>query len=680
MVNAPSPSYDNRVTESAVLEESQNRELLALVKSLTAKVNSLESALRQPQVTLSERMSSEPPPLSLSANTPVISRDIGGNGDETTESTTQSTSEVEDAATILEFLAWGRCKDPKYHGLINTTHGNLTPYSPKDIDMEKQIPFFPSKIAIYSYLQSLLPSRSHLYTLVKYHCDYLLWYHGSFHTIVFQRSVDDLFDKGNGQIEPTNTGLQWTGLLFAIILGSLTCAPRTLVLSWGFNDDEREELSHRWFQAMNLCLQYSDYMSSHSIFSVQAIATVTHSAHMLGQSNSQSVLLASAVRIAQSMGLHRLGHDEEKTEPHDLINRELGRRVWCQLCTQDWFSIPFTESYLINQTSFDTTKPRNCDDRDMITKPDDIPTITNYSRYFYEVAFLMPRVQDAIVSSNTLYTRYEKVLEYDQQLRVLATTRLPHYLQNVPLDPSWPCYVPWARRCLAISTSHKVIMIHRKFLGISFVNPMFSRTRRTCVAAARTIIKELKEAKSDGGPILWIHHAPDILMNEQIILCLDMIYSLESSPECDEHRRLVQDGLHMLSVCETNMIAKRGIPLLKAMLANEKRIREKTLHEVEGSDHGDLSTRNDRRNLDISEIIRNFYQQDHLHFSAAMGRLNQNADWFDAQNQSSWPPTESKADVDRDTIMPPTGHQSIYGFEFPDNFEEVFALAANYIT
>lgn len=447
-------------------------------------------------------MSSEPLPLS-SVTTPVIPQDI--DGDNELDEPSQSSSEVEDAATILEFLAWGRRKDPKYQDLITIGNGNIPQHSPRDIDTDVYTPFFPSKTTLLSYLQSLLPSRSQLRTLVKYHCDCLLWYHGSFHAVVFSRSLDDFFDKKNGLIQLSDMELQWASLLFAIISGSITCAPRSLISSWGFNDDERKELSHRWFQAMNSCLQYSDYMSSHSIFSVQAIATVTHSAHMLGHSNSHPVLLASAVRIAQSMGLHRLGNEAE-SGPDRLIDRELGRRVWCQLCTQDWFSIPFTESYLINRTSFNTAKPRNCNDEDMIMKPDDIPTTTNYMRHHYDVAALMPQVQDAIVSSNTLYTRYEKVLEYDQQLRLLATAGLPYYLQNVPLDPSWPCYVPWARRALAISTSHKVIMIHRKFLGMSFVNPMFSRTRRTCVAAARTIVKELKETESD-GPVLWIHHA-----------------------------------------------------------------------------------------------------------------------------------------------------------------------------
>src|ERR1700709_2445613 len=72
------------------------------------------------------------------------------------------------------------------------------------------------------------------------------------------------------------------------------------------------------------------------------------------------------------------------------------------------------------------------------------------------------------------------LLKHDRQLRNLATKHLPYYLQNVPVDTEWPCYVPWARRSLAISSAHKIIMIHRKFLGLSFVNPVFEFTRKTC--------------------------------------------------------------------------------------------------------------------------------------------------------------------------------------------------------
>jgi hypothetical protein len=130
----------------------------------------------------------------------------------------------------------------------------------------------------------------------------------------------------------------------------------------------------------------------------------------------------------------------------------------------------------------------------------------SYHRILYEVARLMPRLQDDLAQSNTPYTKYEHVLRYDTQMRTLAK-HVPLWLKNTPLHPSWPRHVPWARHCLSISSAHKIIMIHRKFLWSSFTNSAFSFTRKTCIAASKTIIRECKLVAEEDGPILWIYHA-----------------------------------------------------------------------------------------------------------------------------------------------------------------------------
>ena len=61
----------------------------------------------------------------------------------------------------------------------------------------------------------------------------------------------------------------------------------------------------------------------------------------LGLSNTQSVLLAGAARIAQSIGLHRLGEENISPKKSDSElrrrrKRETGRRVWGQLLSKSW--------------------------------------------------------------------------------------------------------------------------------------------------------------------------------------------------------------------------------------------------------------------------------------------------------------------------------------------------------
>jgi hypothetical protein len=164
-----------------------------------------------------------------------------------------------------------------------------------------------------------------------------------------------------GRIDHPEIDLQWVALLFAVLAASMTCAPALITSSWGFQDQERALMAQRWFKAALICLNRANYTTNHTIYAVQCITTMTMSVYILGHSNSHSVMLATAMRISQSLGFHRLG---TPSEDHltNTVRREIGRRVWSELCIQDWFSISFSESCLIRRLDFSTDKARNCMD------------------------------------------------------------------------------------------------------------------------------------------------------------------------------------------------------------------------------------------------------------------------------------------------------------------------------
>ena len=496
-----------------------------------------------------------------------------------------------DTATVLEFLAWGRRKEPHCH-----TVASLEPVDDVPIGVGSGIFDDLSQLSV---LQLLLPSPHQVRQLVEYHHESLLWYHGSYFVPTFQAQLRDFYDRDNGIIERASTDLQWVALLFAILTASLVCAPDLQAQSWGFAEDERQKLSRRWYQAIFTCLNRADYTSNLSILSCQAIATATVSAHLLGFSTKQSIHLATAVRIAQSLGIHRLEPDASG----GVVANETGRRVWCQLCSQDWFSIPFSESYLVIPRYSTSTPPLNSHDSDLTAVDADVPTTTSYSLFLRNIAIIMPQLQDSLVSCNTPYTRYETALHWDARLRELATRGRPVFMTNAPLDPSWPTWVPWARRALAITSSHKIIMIHRSFLLDSFVNPAFAFTRRTCLAASKTIVKEYKALVGEDGPTLWIHQA--FAVAASITLLLDVLHREINANESFEHRTLVEEVVEILQRRAESMIAVRGVRLLKALLAQ--------------ASHETLSQRRRKRNrdgtpaskIDVSALVRNFYQANH---------------------------------------------------------------------
>ena len=117
----------------------------------------------------------------------------------------------------------------------------------------------------------------------------------------------------------------------------------------------------------------------------------------------------------------------------------------------------------------------------------------------------MPQLQDELLEAQTLQMKYEQVIRFDKWIKDILANRLPSCLNSqVPLDPSWPPWVQLARHSLIITSAHKIIMIHRRFLGISLFDNRFEFTRETCLAAAKTIINEVKKEMPAGSPNIWI--------------------------------------------------------------------------------------------------------------------------------------------------------------------------------
>jgi hypothetical protein len=534
---------------------------------------------------------------------------------------------MKDAASILEFLAWGRRKIPNYDSSISFQADANEETPSGDVCDAPPTPSFPNSTennGQIASLQLLMPSKKQLLELVRYHEESLLWYHCSYYAPTFRGQVEVFYDRFHGAVESRGINLQWLALLFAVMTGSISCAPDHIAQQWGFRLPERETLSRQWFRAVYTCLNTADYAANQSILSVQAISTSTISAHLLGFSNIHSIYLAAVIRVAQGLGLHRIADDS----PGSVVDKECGRRLWSQLCCQDWFSIPFSDTYLINPLYSQSLHPTNCQDEDMLPLPENVPTITTYCRLLTRIASIMPQLQDDLMSCNTPYTRYEQVIKSDKRMRALSTFERPSFLLQGPIHPSWPIYVPWARRSLAISSAHKIIMIHRTFLSESFTNPAFSFTRRTCLAASKTIIKEYKLAMDEDEPILWTHQAFSVAAS--IILILDVLHRSPSENEYREHTQLVEDTVDILRQCRNSMIASRGFKLLSALLDEISRASQmpnirKRRHDGSKtySDHtAEPSRRN--RSFSVPTFVKSFCNGRKQPNTAALVSSNQN--------------------------------------------------------
>ena len=462
-----------------------------------------------------------------------------------------------------------------------------------------------------SVLQLLIPHRQQVEQLVNFHAESLLWSHGGYHAPSFHKELAQFYNVHRGQLTSPGLDLQWVALLFSILSGSVISAPSALTVHWGFRIGEQCTVPERWYDATLECLQLSQYLSYHRLYSLQAIVALSDSAYMLGRMRSQNVLIATGIRIAQNLGLHQLGGEEAYGVSEGLVTREIGRRVWFALIRQDYFFIPFTESYVVRPIFNKTEKPRSCRDDEMVSLPDSVPTAMSYCRFMDKIAALMPELHDSFNAATTPYAQYEEIIQFDAKMRSLGTIHRPIFFTECPLDESWPRYISWARRALTMSFAHKVIMIHRKMLGRSMIDPIFSFTRKTCVSASKTIIKTLQHPNEANRPILWIEQA--FTVTAGVILCFDMLYRspLDSEVPPQQHRDLVEEAISTLRQVDQCIIARKGARLLSVLLQEVQHGRAYAARNKRKLDEADSWHNNVSQSqfVDVESFVQNFWKR-----------------------------------------------------------------------
>lgn len=329
--------------------------------------------------------------------------------------------------------------------------------------------------------------------------------------------------------------------------------------------------------------------------------------------------------------MHRLGKSKGPPEEDDaeslseVVKEEVSRRIWQQLATQDWFSVPFAETYCtptmtnikfkltasgINPLHFNTRSSQHVDEETMRPIPFSQPSFVDFGNFFFRIASLMPALLDRYYEAPTLDAKYEHVLRFDKMTRELVLSQLPTYLYSqTPVDPAWPPWVVLARRALSISAAHKIIMIHRRFLGMSFHDKRFDFTRRTCLAAAKTIINEMKQDDSDKNPIFWTIQAFSVAAG--IILSLDNFNRHQSTREHEENRQLITETISILSKSVyISSIAARGTRLLNELLAEDRNHSQAGVNGKERANDNTSAPRKPEKTLNVAAFVKKFCEME----------------------------------------------------------------------
>ncbi|KAJ5632275.1 hypothetical protein N7490_008614 [Penicillium lividum] len=417
-----------------------------------------------------------------------------------------------------------------------------------------------------------LPRTVDAQSLINFHISHLTWHHNSFHGPTFLEQCE-LFWKTGRCDHPL-----WIALYFSVLSCTINSVQNSQKLTVLINVDlDTMPSAHQLFSAMVQTLYGAHFLNNLSIYSVQAVVISTEVAHNLGLSQLNATLFNAAVRIAECLGIHKIKSHPPTPQTEDewdeRVEREVGRRVWCQMLIQDHFAIPFTDTYSISPMHFSTGRPLNADDYDLVDAPPEKPTISSYVRVLVDLAALMPGLVDGLGPMNrrkSYREQYEHILRVDQKMRTIVKN-IPSFMLRP--DPIKEAQIPWltiARRSLAITAAEKIIMIHRLFLFRSFHDPTYVHSRRTCVAAAMTILREHETIVEDDDLSIWTHTA--FAITAAVILCFEVNTVMETSDRrsVPMYRTAVLAARDRLASRNGDVLAQRGVALINAIFIAEQ--------------------------------------------------------------------------------------------------------------
>ncbi|KAJ7921378.1 fungal-specific transcription factor domain-containing protein [Mycena leptocephala] len=229
--------------------------------------------------------------------------------------------------------------------------------------------------------------------LIQFYFDRLDWYSKVLHRPTFiteSRSLMiNIVSRNDGAIRIGFLAVHYMVLCLALHLIEPVIREQ-LELSF----DAAYELARRMYSAAQACLYFDEFISSHSLEHLQCIILMGLYQQNLDESDAHWALMGTAIKIAQNLGISRLGSEGEPRQYsaawRSVVKREVARRVWWMLIWDDWSNAAaHNGTYAIHPNQNHTGFPANINDSDLV---DGQPFTTQPSHTYTEMTFSLRRL------------------------------------------------------------------------------------------------------------------------------------------------------------------------------------------------------------------------------------------------------------------------------------------------
>lgn len=182
-----------------------------------------------------------------------------------------------------------------------------------------------------------LPTRQESHALVEAFCKHLNWMCGCLHCPTLRRLHNEFWtlqDQGQPQ-----DGI-FLSLLFAVLSNAAFLLDDQQMKSAALDPEQLKRSATTWFDCSFATFFRCDGLARPSLLACQAMVTLNYAFHLSGNTRIHGAMPNINIGMARAINLHLLGSSHSGST-EEIIQREMGRRVWWHLVEVEWNFTPY---------------------------------------------------------------------------------------------------------------------------------------------------------------------------------------------------------------------------------------------------------------------------------------------------------------------------------------------------
>ncbi|RSH94213.1 hypothetical protein EHS25_004016 [Saitozyma podzolica] len=427
-------------------------------------------------------------------------------------------------------------------------------------------------------LMAALPGRAHADMLLRIYIERVEWIHHPLHLPTFLSQYNKFWAMETDRRKQT-VHSRWLAMLFIV-----------LCLGAHFGDHEEDAEEEVFLEACEDSLSHSDFLNLPCTETIQTIICLNLYLNNKDRTSAARSLLGLAIKMAVSIGLSRIPDESSLTDGSGVIERELGRRLWWSLVSQDAYTASTSGfTYLVNLSHASTGRFANVDEEDIRggsayhSRPLTETTAATFHIAKIDFALVVRNFIDAI-NVNFPNARYEDIMELDLRFRQvyerLPTALRPDLPQPFELSSAGSQrYLVEQRIFMGITLHNRIMRLHRAYMLQGYDDPRFEYSTKVCLDSAYALLDLVRQSRQTlcRWWVVLVH-----VWTSGLIISGDLVRGGQDEMKRQKQRDGVKLAISLLEPISRNSpVALRGVKVLKALLVKSETLKSRKRKRVE---------------------------------------------------------------------------------------------------